>query len=434
MLQWLLAVLRRINHAPKFSATMDAKRWLWFVLTSAIVLFALDVIVLLAWQRFVRRRGWNRWLARVPWIIALIFLVVSPYVSYQRTSINRLEEGMFLLFAASTLWYLPKIPIAIGVIVASAVKMIRRVIHTIGRWFAERRLEQSSALDPQRRHALETIAWSSAAVPFGIVGKGFFDTDDLTIYEEEIHLRSLPRAFDGIRIVQLSDIHAGSWRSPVPFRRARAVVAQLKPDVLVITGDFVNFDPKELELIRADLVRLRADMGVFASLGNHDHYCSPANHSLLRSMISNSGITLLVNSNVPLRVGGETIYLVGTDNTGLGQNFADLPAALVGVEPGATTILLAHDPTFWDKHVRGRSPIDLMLSGHTHGGQVGIHFLGVELSVAQVVYKQWAGLYRDGEQYLYVNRGLGTVGPPIRIGIPPEVTVLTLRSPKPQYG
>lgn len=271
-------------------------------------------------------------------------------------------------------------------------------------------------------------------IPFGIVGKGFFDTDDLTIYEEEIVLRSLPRAFDGIRIVQISDIHAGSWRSPDPFRRARAMIEQLKPDVLVITGDFVNFDPKELEFIRRDLVRLRADVGVFASLGNHDHYCSPQNHSLLRSMISNSGIKLLVNTNVPLTVNGETIYLLGTDNTGLGQNFADLPAALVGVEPGAPTILLAHDPTFWDKQVRRKAPVDLMLSGHTHGGQVGIHFLGVELSVAQVVYKQWAGLYRDGEQYLYVNRGLGTVGPPIRIGIPPEITVLTLRSPKPQYG
>lgn len=413
---------------------MDAKRWLWFVLTSTVVLFALDVIVLVAWQRFVRRHGWNRWLGRVPWIVALIFLVVSPYVSYQRTSLNRLEEGMFLLFAASTLWYLPKIPIAIGISVASTVKMIRRSIQAIAQLFTERKSKPVLAPDPQRRHTLETLAWSSAIVPFGIVGKGFFDTDDLTIYEEEITLKSLPRAFDGIRIVQLSDIHAGSWRSPAPFRRARAIVEQLKPDILVITGDFVNFDPKELELIRADLVRLRADLGVYASLGNHDHYCSPANHSLLRSMISNSGIKLLVNSNVPLRVSGETIYLVGTDNTGLGQNFADLPAALVGVEPSAPTILLAHDPTFWDKQVRRRSPIDVMLSGHTHGGQVGIHFLGVELSVAQVVYKQWAGLYRDGEQYLYVNRGLGTIGPPIRVGIPPEITILTLRSPKPHYG
>jgi len=413
---------------------MDPKRWLWFIISSALVLFVFDVIVLLAWQRFIRRRGWSRWFARIPWAIALVFLVVSPYVSYQRTSVNRLEEGMFLLFAASTLWYLPKIPIALGVIVMMFARIVRRIVSSIRRWFARQQSSLSSLPDANRRHALETIAWGSAIIPFGIVGKGFFDTDELMIYEEEITLRALPQAFDGLRIVQISDIHAGSWRSPQPFRRARALIDQLKPDVLVITGDFVNFDPKELELIRADLMRLRADMGVFASLGNHDHYCSPANHSLLRSMISNSGITLLVNSNIPLTTHGETLYLVGTDNTGLGQNFGDLPAALVGVEPGAPTILLAHDPTFWDKHVRNKAPIDLMLSGHTHGGQVGIHFLGMELSVAQVVYKQWAGLYRDGDQYLYVNRGLGTVGPPIRIGIPPEITVLTLRSPKPNYG
>lgn len=413
---------------------MDPKRWLWFIISSALVLFVFDVIVLLAWQRFIRRRGWSRWFARIPWAIALVFLVVSPYVSYQRTSVNRLEEGMFLLFAASTLWYLPKIPIALGVIVMTFARIVRRIVSSIRRWFARQQSSLPSLPDANRRYALETIAWGSAIIPFGIVGKGFFDTDELMIYEEEITLRALPQAFDGLRIVQISDIHAGSWRSPQPFRRARALVDQLKPDVLVITGDFVNFDPKELELIRADLMRLRADMGVFASLGNHDHYCSPANHSLLRSMISNSGITLLVNSNIPLTTHGETLYLVGTDNTGLGQNFGDLPAALVGVEPGAPTILLAHDPTFWDKQVRNKAPIDLMLSGHTHGGQVGIHFLGMELSVAQVVYKQWAGLYRDGDQYLYVNRGLGTVGPPIRIGIPPEITVLTLRSPKPNYG
>jgi len=413
---------------------MDPKRWLWFIISSALVLFVFDVIVLLAWQRFIRRRGWSRWFARIPWAIALVFLVVSPYVSYQRTSVNRLEEGMFLLFAASTLWYLPKIPIALGVIVMTFARIVRRIVSSIRRWFARQQSSLSSLPDANRRYALETIAWGSAIIPFGIVGKGFFDTDELMIYEEEITLRALPQAFDGLRIVQISDIHAGSWRSPQPFRRARALIDQLKPDVLVITGDFVNFDPKELELIRADLMRLRADMGVFASLGNHDHYCSPANHSLLRSMISNSGITLLVNSNIPLTTHGETLYLVGTDNTGLGQNFGDLPAALVGVEPGAPTILLAHDPTFWDKQVRNKAPIDLMLSGHTHGGQVGIHFLGMELSVAQVVYKQWAGLYRDGDQYLYVNRGLGTVGPPIRIGIPPEITVLTLRSPKPNYG
>jgi len=413
---------------------MDPKRWLWFIISSALVLFVFDVIVLLAWQRFIRRRGWSRWFARIPWAIALVFLVVSPYVSYQRTSVNRLEEGMFLLFAASTLWYLPKIPIALGVIVMTFARIVRRIVSSIRRWFARQQSSLPSLPDANRRHALETIAWGSAIIPFGIVGKGFFDTDELMIYEEEITLRALPQAFDGLRIVQISDIHAGSWRSPQPFRRARALIDQLKPDVLVITGDFVNFDPKELELIRADLMRLRADLGVFASLGNHDHYCSPANHSLLRSMISNSGITLLVNSNIPLTTHGETLYLVGTDNTGLGQNFGDLPAALVGVEPGAPTILLAHDPTFWDKHVRNKAPIDLMLSGHTHGGQVGIHFLGMELSVAQVVYKQWAGLYRDGDQYLYVNRGLGTVGPPIRIGIPPEITVLTLRSPKPNYG
>ncbi|MCS6999548.1 MAG: metallophosphoesterase [Bacteroidota bacterium] len=414
---------------------METKRWLWFILTSSLVLFGVDAIVIAAWQRFVRKRQWNHWLYRVPWILAGVFLVLSPYVSYQRTNVNRLEESMFFLFAATTMWYLPKIPIAIVVMLATVLGAAKKAVGYLRRWLTRRqRKEEKEITDSGRRQLLGTIAWSSAVIPFGVVGKGFLDTDDISIYEEEITLDNLPRAFDGLRIVQISDIHAGSWRSPLPFRRARAMIEQLKPDVLVLTGDFVNFDPKELELIRADLERLRAELGVFGSLGNHDHYNSPQNHALLRSMLVNSGIRLLVNTNAALTIDGETLYICGTDNTGLGQNFADLPAALVGVEPGAPTILLAHDPTFWDKAVRRKAPIDLMLSGHTHGGQVGIHILGVELSVAQVVYKQWAGLYRDGKQYLYVNRGLGTVGPPVRIGIPPEITVLTLRSPKPQLG
>jgi predicted MPP superfamily phosphohydrolase len=196
----------------------------------------------------------------------------------------------------------------------------------------------------------------------------------------------------------------------------------------------VNFHPEELKNIRSELERFRAPMGVFASLGNHDHYMNVRDHALLQSVVRNCGIQLLVNENHVFEQGGDRLQLAAIDNTGLGQDFGDLPRALVGTRREDPTILLAHDPTFWDKEVLKRHEIELTLSGHTHGGQVGVNVLGREFSVAQMVYKRWAGLYTEGDSKLYVNRGLGTIGPPMRIGVPPEITILTLKKRQPLLG
>jgi predicted MPP superfamily phosphohydrolase len=199
-----------------------------------------------------------------------------------------------------------------------------------------------------------------------------------------------------------------------------------KPDAITITGDFINAKPSELTVIERDLARLRAPEGVFASLGNHDHYNTDAEHSALIKAIRERGIDLLVNERRVLQAGSDRLIIAGTDNTGFKQRFARLEQALGDATTEDAVVLLAHDPTFWEREVVG-SPVGLMLSGHTHGGQVGVQLMGFEWSPAQYVYRQWAGLYAIGDQHLYVNRGIGTVGPPMRIGIPPEITILTLR-------
>ncbi|MBL7999302.1 MAG: metallophosphoesterase [Candidatus Kapabacteria bacterium] len=413
---------------------MDPKRWILFILSTAALQFLIDVYVIRAWQSFVKSHGWSAWLYRPLWAICIALLVLSPYISYQRSNHARLEEWMFILFIVATLWYLPKLPIATVLLVRDITRGCVWLWNKIIPQRKQMDVQHETVAMPSRRAALQASAWGMAAIPFIIVGKGIANADNITVHEHDIELPKLSSAFDGIRIAQISDIHAGSWRDAKPFGEARRIIEQLKPDLLLITGDFVNFQADELKIIRTELERLKAPMGVWASLGNHDHYSRNQDHTLLKSVIKNTGIRLLVNENHSFDVNGEKLQLIGTDNTGLGQTFADLPAALVGVDVNYPTILMAHDPTFWDKEVREKTMIDLMLSGHTHGGQVGMTFMGTEYSVAQLVYKQWAGLYNDGGQFLYVNRGLGTVGPPIRIGIPPEVTLLTLRKQKPLLG
>lgn len=405
------------------------------VITFTIVFLIVDVYVLYSWQRFVRRMKWTPWLYRGMWIIALLMLLLSPYVNFQRSNNARIEDWMFTLYLFSIVWYIPKLPIALVLLAKDILRIFRWIV---SKFRATKRAENATRNEeetlPGRRAVLQASAWGLAGIPFIMVGDGMQNTDNITVYAHDVELPKLPSAFDGLKIVQISDIHTGSFRDARPFQEARRIIEAQRPDLLLITGDFVNFQADELKLIRTELEKLKGDLGVWASLGNHDHYSSREDHSLLKSMVRNSGINLLVNENHSFDIDGEKLQLVGTDNTGLGQKFADLPAALIGTQPEHPTILMAHDPTFWDKEVREKTTVDLMLSGHTHGGQVGMNIMGKEYSFAQLVYKQWAGLYKEGEQFLYVNRGLGTVGPPIRIGIPPEITVITLRKPKATLG
>jgi predicted MPP superfamily phosphohydrolase len=182
-------------------------------------------------------------------------------------------------------------------------------------------------------------------------------------------------------------------------------------------------------MIFPEFSRLKAPLGVYGSLGNHDHYMTDQDHRLLQQTIRNNGIRLLVNEHTALTSGGDKLYIAGIDNTGSRQKFGDVNKTLNGIEQESPVILLAHDPTVWDKEIRGQQPIDVMLSGHTHGGQFVIDVLGEELSPARAVYKQWAGFYDDTttKQVLYVNRGMGTTGIPMRLGIPPELTLVTLQ-------
>ncbi|MFM8771578.1 MAG: metallophosphoesterase [Candidatus Kapaibacterium sp.] len=417
---------------------------LLFGATLATVFLVLDLYVLSHWTRFARKRHLRRWWYFIPWAAAVIVfgLLVTMLL---RRHFFRMDGFDVTLLGFVCLWYLPKFGVAFVLLVRDVIRVGTKLLRRL----RKKPVAQSNAAPhdiqmagvstgheitaaPQqrsRREFLGTAAWSMSAVPFVLVGRGMWSTlYDFQTYHVDLVIDRLPRAMDGMRIAQISDIHAGSFPDHRPFQEVRRILDSERPDAIVITGDFVNQKPHELKLIAGELERLCAPHGVLASLGNHDHYNTPQEHAELVRAIRGMGVDLLVNKHRRIGNGSASVVIAGTDNTGFRQTFARLNKALNGVGPEDPVILLAHDPTFWDREVVGQAQVDVMLSGHTHGGQFGVQFLGLEWSPAQHIYKQWAGLYTKGAQQLYVNRGIGTVGPPLRIGIPPEISVFTLRA------
>jgi predicted MPP superfamily phosphohydrolase len=255
----------------------------------------------------------------------------------------------------------------------------------------------------------------------------------------QLSFSNLPASFRGLKIVQLSDIHSGSFNDPVAVSKGVDKVLAEKPDLILFTGDLVNDIATEMKDYKDIFSRLQAPMGVFSTLGNHDYgdyawwetpELKKANLDHLKQIQKDMGWRLLMNEHVALERGGEQIALIGIENWSAKARFpkyGKMSEAYPGAEKYPFKILMSHDPSHWDAEVRPHYPdIDLALAGHTHGMQFGIEIPGLKWSPVQYVYKQWAGLYEEGKQKLYVNRGYGFIGYPGRVGILPEITVIEL--------
>lgn len=392
------------------------------------IFVALDTYVLLRFRHFIRSNDFSKHWFTAALIVAILTLSVYVFVAWRR-HLFRMDGLDLDLFMMVCLWYLPKLPIAIALIVTQVVRSSKNALTRVARKPKPPITSQPEL--PSRRKLLERSAWSIAAVPYVMVANGMVNTlYDFTLHKENVVLPGLPRAMDGFTLVQISDIHAGSFPDEKPFTEVVRIIQSLRPDAIVVTGDFVNANPNEMSTVSRGLQKLSTLSPTYASLGNHDHYNSASDHQQLIRGIRSMGVDLLINEHRRIGKGDEGFVLAAIDNIGFKQNFGNLALALQNVHPDEPTVLLAHDPTYWDKAIVGQASVNLMLSGHTHGGQIAFGMLGFELSPASFVYEQVAGMYSKGEQMLYVNRGLGTVGPPLRIGVPPEVTVFTLRAPK----
>ena len=241
----------------------------------------------------------------------------------------------------------------------------------------------------------------------------------LSIEHERIHLNRLPKAFDGFRVVQLSDIHHGPYSSRDQIERAVDTANRLQPDIIALTGDYISKERHYAAPCVEMLGRLKAKYGVYAVLGNHDHWTDAA---LITDLFRAEGITVLINEGMHFEKNGASIWLAGVDDTMVGLE--DLSLALAGARDDEMKLLLAHNPIILRR--AARASVDLVLSGHTHGGQVAIR--GERSTVRGARKRLLKGHGRLSNTQIYVNRGLGTVVLPIRYGCPPEISLLELRS------
>ena len=283
-----------------------------------------------------------------------------------------------------------------------------------------------------KSHIGLTIAlFTMAYLVFGATeGKQHFQVKEVTIESE-----ALPRGFDGYRIVQLSDIHTGSWgNDTAPMLKAVNIINRLQPDLIVFTGDLVNNLASELDAFIPVFSQLKAKHGVYSVLGNHDYstyikWDTPqqqeAQLDSLKAKQARMGWTLLNNRHVKLHQQNDSIALIGVENSGRPPfpDHARLSEAMTGTA-GMFQILLSHDPSHWRREVLPKTDIQLMLAGHTHAMQTRIF----GFTPAQFVYPENDGLYQEGEQMLYVNIGLGHLLYPMRLGAWPEITLLTLKA------
>jgi predicted MPP superfamily phosphohydrolase len=268
---------------------------------------------------------------------------------------------------------------------------------------------------------------------------GFSNKYNYHVQRVKLSYNNLPAGFKGMKIVQISDIHSGSFADKAAVSKGVDMILKEKADVILFTGDLVNDVSTEMHNYIDVFNRLTAPLGVYSTLGNHDYgdyvewpsmQAKKENLEKLKDIHVQMGWRLLMNEHVALERNGDSIALLGIENWSALKRFpkhGKMELAYAGTEKYPFKILMSHDPTHWDAEVRPKySDIDLALAGHTHGMQFGLETPFFKWSPVQWVYRQWAGLYEEGNQKLYVNRGYGFLGYPGRVGILPEITVIEL--------
>lgn len=294
--------------------------------------------------------------------------------------------------------------------------------------------------DIGRLKFLSYVALGISAIPFLSLLRGMISgAYNYQVKKIKLKLKNLPSEFEGLKIVQISDIHTGSFLDTKHLHEAFDLILEQKPDIIFFTGDLVNDVAKETIGFEEVYKKLKAPMGVYSTLGNHDYgdyttwdslEAKQANLEQLKSVHREAGWRLLMNENQIIERNGKQLAIIGIENWGANLRFpkyGKLDKAIVGTENAAVRLLLSHDPSHWEGEVIPKYPsIDAMFAGHTHGMQFGVEIPGFKWSPAQYFYKQWAGLYENGDQQLYVNRGLGFIGYPGRVGILPEISVFEL--------
>lgn len=369
-------------------------------------------------------------------VIAVAVIFLLPYFQFQPQN-NIIRSTIFAIVFA----------LFFGKLIAALFFMVddvRRAVQWIsGKLFTfNNEISEVSGADGQGISRSTFLTWLGIAAGGGIFSTFIFGLSNKYNYQVKrvkIKFNNLPEAFRGLKIVQISDIHCGSFTNKNAVMKGVDMMLNEKPDVIFFTGDIVNNKADELDDYKDVFSRVKAPLGVYSILGNHDYgdyflwdntQLKSKNLEKLKSIHKEIGWRLLLDENLPLQKEDASIGIIGVQNiSGRGRfhSYGNLSKAMQGAEQYPFKILLSHDPSHWEKEViSDYKDIDLTLSGHTHGMQFGVELPGFRWSPVKYVYKRWAGLYEEGRQKLYINRGFGFIGYPGRVGILPEITVIEL--------
>lgn len=379
------------------------------------------------WKLIVR---YGFWVPSILCLLALIWWIFADPYSISAGARNWILTGLFAT-------YFSKIFGIIFLLIDDGQRLVRWVARFFSKDPATPAIQGEII---SRSQFLSQAAMVATAIPFGAMAYGIISgAHDYRIRKQIVKLPNLPKQFDGLRIAQLSDIHSGSFFNKTAVKGGVDLVLGEKPDVIFFTGDLVNNEASEVKEYIDVFNKLKAPLGVYSVTGNHDYGdyknwgTKEAKEQNFKDLVEAHrllGFDLLMNENRILEQGGEKLAIMGIENWGAGRwtKYGKLDLAHAGTEEATAKILLSHDPSHWDAQVRPNyKDIDLVLAGHTHGFQFGVEIGDFKWSPSQYAYKQWAGLYNEDGQYLYVNRGFGYLGYPGRVGMPPEITIIELK-------
>lgn len=328
----------------------------------------------------------------------------------------------------------------VGVVFILVDDMRRIIQWTAAKLFFKDTLTASGTEGISRSAFLSWLSIAAGTTLFGSLWYGFGNKYRYSLKRVDLKFPELPSPFRGLKIVHISDIHSGSLLDSSAVQHGVDMILDEKPDLILFTGDLVNDKATEMDGLKHVFAKLKAPLGVYSILGNHDYgdylqwphegVSKQQNLENLKKVQAEMGWRLLMNEHVLLERGGQKIALLGIENWSAKARFpryGRMDLAYPGTENIPFKILMSHDPSHWEAQILSDyNDISLMLSGHTHGMQFGVEIPGIKWSPVQYVYKQWAGLYEKGNQKLYVNRGFGFLGYPGRVGILPEITVINL--------
>ena len=369
------------------------------------------------------------------------FVAVGLAQAYQSGVALKWDKRKFTMArSVITLTYISKFVTNVVLVLCSLVSVLLYLVNNIFASFNNSTSINYDLYDGSLM--IQKIALAAGAIPFVILLYGMVRNKyRYKIYPTTVEIPDLPDALDGLKIIQISDIHSGSFTEKEPIRKAIEMINEQEADLVFFTGDLVNTIAVEMEPFVDVFDKIKSRYGIYSILGNHDYgdyarwenaEAKSQNFNNLKNVHQRLGWDLILNGNRLIKIKEEEVAIIGVENYSANARFAkygDLAKAYEGAHQAGLKLLLSHDPSHWEDEVlTNYKDIQITFSGHTHGMQFGLEIPGIiKWSPIKYVYKQWAGLYKKESQFLYVNRGFGFLGYPGRVGILPEITVMNLK-------